>query len=79
MIYFGYFVLFYSFGVEKTNTFIRSRGSLENRTRFQTIIVKLCTRFFWDQNGSKTGPFGAAYTYIANNMGEYTPPPPPPG
>ena len=28
--------LYYSFGVEKTNTFIRSRGSIENHTRFKT-------------------------------------------
>ena len=46
MIYFGYFpFLNYSFGVEKTNTFIRSRGSLENRTRFKTMIVKIYIRF----------------------------------
>ena len=33
-------------GVEKTNTFIRSRGSLENHTRFKTTItVKTYTRF----------------------------------
>ena len=37
--------LFFSFGVEKTNTFIRSRGSLENHTRFKTIMVKIYTRF----------------------------------
>ena len=32
--------LYFSFGAEKTNTFIRSRGSLENHTRFKTIMVK---------------------------------------
>ena len=37
--------LYYSFGVEKTNTFIRSHGSLENHTRFKTIMVKIYTRF----------------------------------
>ena len=37
--------LYFSFGVEKTNTFIRSRGSLENHTRFKTIMVKIYTRF----------------------------------
>ena len=37
--------LSYSFGVKKTNTFICSRGSLENHTRFQTIMVKIYTRF----------------------------------
>ena len=33
--------LSFSFGVEKTKTFIRSRGSLRNHTRFQTIMVKI--------------------------------------
>ena len=37
--------LYYSFGVEKTNSFIRSGGSLENHTRFKTIMVKIYTRF----------------------------------
>ena len=37
--------LYYSFGVEKTNTFIHSRGSLENHTQFKTIMVKIYTRF----------------------------------
>ena len=50
-----------------TNTFIRSRGSLENHTRFKTIMVKI---YFSDQNGSKTIPFGAAHTYIAY-IGKY--------
>ena len=36
---------YYSFGVEKTNTFIRSRGSLVNHTRFKTIMVKIYTSF----------------------------------
>ena len=58
--------LYYSFGVEKTNTFIRSRGSLENDTRGQNLYP------FSDQNSSKTIPFGAAHTYIAY-IGEYPP------
>ena len=33
------------FGVEETNTFIRSHCSLENDTRFQTKMVKIYTRF----------------------------------
>ena len=39
--------LYYSFGVEKTNTFIRSCRSLENHsiTRFKTLMVKISTRF----------------------------------
>ena len=47
MIYFGCFSFFqyYSFVVEKTKSFIRSRGSLENHTRFKTIMVKIYTRF----------------------------------
>ena len=62
MIYFGYFSFSgYSFGVEKTNTFIRSRGFLENHTRFKTIMVKFYTRFQtktgieFDHNGLKSG------------------------
>ena len=60
--------LLFIFGVEKTNTFIRSRGSLENYTRFngQNLYP------FSDQNDSKTIPFGAAHTYIAY-IGEYPP------
>ena len=34
----------YSFGIETINTFIRSRSSLENLTRFQTKIGKVYTR-----------------------------------
>ena len=53
MIYFGYFSLSFSFGVKKTNTFIRSRGSLENHTQFRTIMVKIQNLYpFSDQNGS---------------------------
>ena len=66
--------LYYSFGVEKTNTFIRSRGSLENHTRFKTVIKGQNLYPFSDQNGSKTIPFGAAHTYIAY-IGEYPPTP----
>ena len=63
--------LWYSFGVEKTNTFIRSQGFLENHTRFKTDLYP-----FSDQNGSKTISFGAAHTYIAY-IGEYSPSPHP--
>ena len=35
----------YSFGIETINTFIRSRTSLENYTRFQTKMGKVYTRF----------------------------------
>ena len=44
-------------GVEKTNTFIRSRGSLENHTRFKTIMVKICTHF-QTQTAQKPYPLG---------------------
>ena len=37
--------LYYSFGVEKTNTFISSRGALKNHTRFKTIMAKIYTVF----------------------------------
>ena len=37
--------LSYSFGIETTNTFINSRSSLENHTRFQTKMGKVYTRF----------------------------------
>ena len=56
------------------NTFIHSRSSLENHTRFQTKMGKVYTRLPADQNGSKTLPSGAAYTYLAI-LGN-TPPPP---
>ena len=55
-----------------TKTFIRSRGSLQNHTRFQTKMVKIYTPFS-DQNGSKAIPFEEAHTYIAY-IGEYPPP-----
>ena len=57
MIYFGYFSFSFSFGAEKTNTFIRSRGSLENHTRFKTIMVKIYTRF-QSKTAQKPYPLG---------------------
>ena len=44
-LFWVFLFLSYSFRVEKTNTLIRSRGSLENHTRFQTIMVKIYTHF----------------------------------
>ena len=35
----------YAFGIETINTFIHSRSSLKNHTRFQTKIGKVYTRF----------------------------------
>ena len=37
--------LSYSFGIETINTFIHSRSSLKNHTRFQTKMGKVYTRF----------------------------------
>ena len=46
MIYFGYFSFsLIHLELKRQNTFIRSRGSLENHTRFQTIMVKIYIRF----------------------------------
>ena len=56
--------LSYSFGVKKTNTFTRSRGSLENHTRFQTIMSKICAHF-QTKTAQKPYPLGGAHTYIA--------------
>ena len=61
----------YAFGIETINTFIHSRSSLKNHTRFQTKIGKVYTRFS-DQNSAKTLSDGAAHTYIAY-IREYPP------
>ena len=37
--------LSYSFGIEAIKTFIHSRSSLENHTRFQITMSKVYTRF----------------------------------
>ena len=55
-----------------TNTFMHS---LENRTRIQTKIGKVYTRF-QTKTAQKAIPFRAAYTYKAN-VREYPPPPTP--
>ena len=57
-----------------TNTFMQS---LENRTRIQTKIGKVYTRF-QSKTAQKAIPFRAAYTYKAN-VREYPPPPHPAG
>ena len=66
MIYYGQILLFlyYSFGVENTNTFIRARGSLGKPNPIEDHNGQNLYPFS-DQNGSKTIPFGAADTYIA--------------
>ena len=62
----------YSSGIETINTFIRTRSSLENRTRFQTKMSKVYTRF----QTKHPYPIGRHVTYMAY-IGEYPPPPPP--
>ena len=49
-----FFFLSYSFGIETIKTFIQSCSSLKNRTRFQTKIGKVYTRF---QTKSAQKPF----------------------
>ena len=56
-----------------TNTFMHS---LENRTRIQTKIGKVYTRF-QSKTAQKAIPFRAAHTYKAN-VRDYPPNPPPP-
>ena len=60
--------LSYSFGTETINTFVHSRSSLENHTRFQTKMGKVYIRV---QTKTAEKPFGAAHRYI----GEYLPGP----
>ena len=55
--------LSHSFGIETMNTFIHSRSSLEtipdSRPKIGPTVYP-----FSDQNGAKTLPDGAAYTYM---------------
>ena len=48
----------YSFGIETITTFIRSRSSLENHTRFQTKMFKGYTRFH-TKKAQKPYPLGS--------------------
>ena len=61
--------LYFSFGVEKTNKFIRSCGSLKHHTRVKTIMVKIYSRF-----QTKT----AKKPYPCSLYSQVPPPPPPP-
>ena len=61
-----------SFGVGKTNTFIRSRGSLAKQYSISDHNGQNLYPFS-HQNSSKTKPFGVAHTNIADKG---TPPPP---
>ena len=58
----------YSSGIERINTFIDSRSSLENHTRFQTKMSKVFTRF----QTKHPYPIGRHVTYMAY-IGEYPP------
>ena len=71
--------LYFSFGEEKTDTFIRSRGSLENHTRFKTILVKVYTSF-QTKMAQKPYPLGRHIPAYIAYIGAYPtePPPPPP-
>ena len=64
------FILSYSFGTETIKTFIQSRSSLKNHTRFQTKMGKVYTRF--QTKRSKPYPMGRDIPYIAF-IGEYPP------
>ena len=55
--------LSYSFGIETINTFIHSRSSLENHTRFQTKMSKVYTRF---QTKTAQNPTRWGGTYLHN-------------
>ena len=66
-----YFVLIHLEN-ETINTFIRSRSSFENRTRFRTPGQSVYP--FSDPNGAKTLPFGAAHTNMAYIREFPTPP-----
>ena len=64
----------YSFGIAPIDTFIHSRSSPENHTRFQTKMGKMNTRF-QTKTAQRPLHYGAAHTYMAF-LGERRPPPP---
>ena len=86
--------LYYSFGVQKTNMFIRSHGSLENHTRFKTTMVKIYDSIFCKAAAfsfavlclsltSKSIPIFRPkrlkhHTVLFGAVHTYMPPPPPP-
>ena len=59
---------FYLFGIETINTFIHSRSSLENHTRFQIKMGEVYIPFF-DRKGAKIMPHGAAHTNMVSLEG----------
>ena len=64
--------LSYSFGIETINTFIHSRSSLENHTRFQTKMGKIYNRF---QTKTAQNPTRWGGTYL-NGLYKGVPSPP---
>ena len=74
--YFRNFTVFrfrsYSFGIETINTFISSRGCLENHTWFQTKMGKVYTRFQTKRPKNPT----LSYTYMAYIRDNPLPPSP---
>ena len=67
-----FFFLSHSFGIKMTNTLTHSRNSLENHTRFPTILYGQSLYMFSDRNAAKTIPFGVACAYYWISL--YTPP-----
>ena len=57
-----FLVLSHSFGIETINTFIHSRSSLENQTRFQTKMGKTIPVFRPKRRKYRTRP-GGTYLY----------------
>ena len=66
-----FFFLSYSFGIETIKTFIQSRSSLKNHTRFQTKRGKVYT--FFQTKTTQLCPIGR-HSYITY-IWEYPPPP----
>ena len=69
------FFLSWSSGIETAYTFIHSRSSVENHTRFQTRMGKVYSRF-QTEKVQKPYPLRAAHTCMAY-IREYLDPPPP--
>ena len=57
-----FLLLSYSFGIETINTFIHSRSTLENHTRFHAKKGKVYTRF-QTKTAQKPYPMGGTYLY----------------
>ena len=66
----------YSFGIETINTFIRSRSSLENETRFQIKWAK-CIRPVFRPKRPKNHTLWGGTNMYGLYKGVHHPPPPP--